>query len=188
MAGSEGSNRKSKGDLSGVLRDLMQAIVRQETAEARVLLDRAPALVNRVGPHPMWGGRPQPLHVAIESGNRAAFDLLLDRGADVDGDNSQYDLWSPLMLAIHWNRAAMRDELLRRGARIGLIEALMLGDDDRVTTILRDEPDALRLPVPNEATPLHFARSPRAARLLLDTGADIEAKDKYGATPLQRLA
>ena len=92
------------------------------------------------GPHPFWGGRPQALHVAIEAKRRDMFDLLLERGADVSGDNDQYDLWSPLMLAINRNQPEMRDELLRRGARVGLLEALMLADDRRVGELL--EPGA----------------------------------------------
>ena len=57
--------------------------------ETRTLLQQAPALVNVVGPHPFWGGRPQPLHVAIETGRREMFDLLLDAGADINGTNEQ---------------------------------------------------------------------------------------------------
>ena len=65
------------------------------------MLAATPALVNAMGPHPFWGGRPQPLHVAIEGERRELFDLLLERGADVNGDNAGYDHWSPLMLAIN---------------------------------------------------------------------------------------
>ena len=50
----------------------------------------SPALVNAVGPHPYWGGRPQPLHLAIEGKRRDVFDLLLDSGADIDGRNDEY--------------------------------------------------------------------------------------------------
>jgi hypothetical protein len=38
-----------------------------------------------------WGGRPQALHVSIETDRRDVFDLLLDAGADVDGNNAFYD-------------------------------------------------------------------------------------------------
>ncbi len=57
------------------------------------------------------------------------FRLLLEAGADVNGRNDEYDHWSPLMLAHNEERHDMRDELLRRGARVGLIEALLFGDD-----------------------------------------------------------
>src|SRR5262245_57412352 len=44
----------------------------------RMVIAAQPALVNVVGPHPFWGGRPQPLHVAIESGRADVFELLLE--------------------------------------------------------------------------------------------------------------
>ena len=49
---------------------------------ARDMLAANPALANAVGPHPYWGGRPQALHVAIETKRRDMFDLLLNAGAD----------------------------------------------------------------------------------------------------------
>ena len=90
-------------------------------------LQAQPELVNAIGPHPSWGGRPQPLHIAIETRQQAVFDLLLDCGADPSGNNAEYDHWSPLMLAA--TEPAMRAELLRRGARAGVAEALLLADD-----------------------------------------------------------
>jgi ankyrin repeat protein len=107
--------------------------------DVRSMLAAAPDLVNAVGPHPFWGGRPQALHVAIEGKRRDMFDLLLERGADASGTNDSYDHWSPLMLAMDRDQPEMRDELLRRGARIGLPEALMMADDDRVEELLRDD-------------------------------------------------
>lgn len=170
---------------SAAFENLMKAITdRDDQALARVLAD-APAVVNQTGAHPRWGGRPQPLHVAIESDNAAAFELLLKAGANVNGENQSYDGWSPLMISIHSERQEMRDELIRRGVNIDLIAALMLGDDRRVAAMIRD-PAVLNGPFPNNATPLHFARTVRSARLLLAIGVRIEAKDKYGKTALER--
>ena len=104
--------------------------------DVRAMLATDPTLVNAVGPHPFWGGRPQALHVAVETKRRDMFDLLLEHGADVSGTNDSYDLWSPLMLAMDRDQPEMRDELLRRGARVGLLEALMMGDDARVEECL----------------------------------------------------
>jgi ankyrin repeat protein len=154
--------------------------------DVRAVLDAAPQMVKAVGPHPFWGGRPQALHLAIEGGRRDLFDLLLERGADVNGSNDQYDHWSPLMLAMNRDRAAMRDELLRRGARIGLIEALMMADDARVDAIL----DASGLPAitPNGGSILAFARTTRAIDRLIALGASTDAKDRWGSTPLDAMS
>ena len=150
----------------------------------RAQLDADPSLINMTGPHPFWGGEPQALHVAIETTRRAMVDLLLERGADVNGSNGSYDGWSPLMIAIHRNQAEIRDELLRRGGRVGLVEALMMGDDARVEQLL-----ASGLPevVPNYGSILAFARTPFAVDRLIDLGADTTMKDRWGDTPLDAM-
>jgi ankyrin repeat protein len=170
---------------SEIFNKVMKAITNRNAQDLAQLLAAAPGVVNQAGPHPRWSGRPQPLHVAIESDNYQAFEMLLDAGANVDGQNQYYDGWTPLMISIHWNRKAMREELIRRGAMVDLIAALMLGDDRRVARLLKD-PVALRGPFPNNATPLHFARTVKSARLLISLGADVGAKDKYGKTAPER--
>jgi ankyrin repeat protein len=154
--------------------------------EARTMLGEKPDLANAVGPHPFWGGRPQALHVAIEGGRRDLFDLLLEHGADVNGVNDHYDRWSPLMIAINNDRAELRDELLRRGARVGLLEALMLGDDRRVEELLRSGtlPDI----APNAGSILAFARTPFAIDRLIELGAKTDVKDRWGSTPIDAMS
>jgi ankyrin repeat protein len=154
--------------------------------DVRALLTAVPRLVNAVGPHPFWGGRPQALHVAIEGQRRDMFDLLLERGADVNGTNDQYDHWSPLMLAINRDNLGMRDELIARGARIGLLEALLLGDDAKVGEWL----DASGLPpiAPNAGSILAFARTPYAIDRLIALGAPTDTKDRWGSTPIDAMS
>lgn len=149
-------------------------------------LDHAPSMVNAVGPHPFWGGRPQALHLAVEANRRDMFDLLLSRGADVNGINDGYDHWSPLMLAIQRKHDDMRDALLQRGARVGLLEALLLGDDEAVDGWLGRGP----LPdvSPNGGSLLAFARTPYAIDRLLELGASTDRKDRWGSTPIDALS
>lgn len=154
--------------------------------EVRALLAATPELVNAVGPHPFWGGRPQALHVAIEAKRRDMFDLLIASGADVNGSNEHYDHWSPLMLAIDRDQADMRDDLLTRGARVGLIEALMLADDDRVEALLRSGtlPDIR----PNDGSILAFARTPFAIDRLIALHAPLDTRDRWGSTPIDAMS
>jgi ankyrin repeat protein len=154
--------------------------------DVRAILGAAPNLVNAVGPHPFWGGRPQALHVAVEGGRRDMFDLLLERGADVNGTNDQYDLWSPLMLAINRDKTDMRDELVRRGARVGLLEALMLRDDNRVDELLGS--GALPEIAPNGGSILAFAHTTHAIDRLIALGAKTDVKDRWGSTPIDAMS
>ena len=152
--------------------------------ELRAMMATTPSLVNATGPHPFWGGRPQPLHVAIERGRREVIDLLLDAGADVNGRNEDYDRWSPLMAAA--GRPEIVELLRQRGARVGLAEALVLGDDERLEALLGDG----RLPaaVPNDGSWLAFARTPRAIDRLLELGARVDQPDRWGITPVDALS
>lgn len=151
----------------------------------RDMLRGDPALANAVGPHPYWGGRPQALHVAIETKRRDMFDLLLDAGADPDGRNGEYDLWSPLMLTFSRDRPDMREELIHRGARIGLVEALLMKDDSALDILL-----AQGLPVlaPSGGSILAFARTPFAIDRLLSLGASADQKDRWGTTPIEAMS
>lgn len=155
-------------------------------ADVRARIAASPELVNAVGPHPFWGGRPQALHLAIEGGRRELFDLLLEHGADVNGANDGYDLWSPLMIAINRDRGDMCDELLRRGAHVGLLEALMLADDARVDALLRESD--LPAIAPNGGSILAFARTPFAIDRLVELGASTDAKDRWGSRPIDSMS
>jgi len=153
----------------------------------KAALANSPAIVNAVGPHPYWGGRPQALHVSIETGRRDLFDLLLAAGANVDGDNRLYDHWSPLMITYDKDRPEMRETLLARGARIGVVEALMAGDDATVNRLLQRGKAALP-PDPNGGSILAFARTPYAIDRLLELGAPTDIKDRWETTPMEALS
>lgn len=92
------------------------------------------------------------------------------------------------MLALHWKRDAMRNELIRRLPHVDLIALLMMGDDDASLRAMEHGPIVLQRPMPNDATLLHFATTPAAAARLLELGVRLDATDKYGKTPLQRAA
>jgi ankyrin repeat protein len=152
------------------------------------MLAADPQIVNAVGPHPYWGGRPQALHVSIETQRRDMFDLLLASGADVNGRNDQYDHWSPLMLTFHWNQPEMRRVLMERGTHVGLIEAMLFEDDALVEEMLRAGASALPKVEPNRGSLLAFARTPYAIDRLLDLGVSPDRKDRWGATPIEAMS
>jgi ankyrin repeat protein len=154
----------------------------------RAVIDADPAVVDATGPHPFWGGRPQPLHVAIESHRDETFDLLLARGADPSGVNDSYDGWSPLMLTVHRSRTRMREALIAAGARVGVVEALMLGDDARLDALLSAGAAALPERVPNAGSLLMFARTTHAVDRLLALGVPADRRDRWGTSPIEAFS
>jgi ankyrin repeat protein len=155
--------------------------------DVRSSLQVVPQLVNAVGPHPYWGGRPQALHLSIETARREMFDLLLTAGADVNGTNDQYEHSSPLMLTVLWNQPGMQQELIARGARVSLVEALLFGDDQRVANMLRRGKAALPRYNPNGGSILAMARTTFAIDTLLELGAPKDLKDRWDTTPLEAM-
>src|SRR3954452_15744105 len=154
----------------------------------RAMLAAHLPIVNAIGPHPYWGGRPQALHVSIETKRRDMFDLLLAAGADVNGSNEQYDHWSPLMLMFHWNQPELRRALIEHGAHVGLIEAMLFEDDTLVGGILSVGEAGLPQVRPNHGSLLAFARTPFAIDRLLDLGVSPDLKDRWGATPIEAMS
>jgi len=153
----------------------------------KATLAEFPGIVHAVGPHPFWGGRPQALHVSIESNRRDVFDLLLAAGADVNGNNVLYDHWSPMMLTYYRERPDMREALLARGARIGVSEALLAADDDAVRRMLSAGKSALP-PDPNGGSILAFARTPYAIDRLLELGVERDVKDRWSTAPIEAMS
>jgi len=166
-----------------VQRALFAAGIGDEPA-LRELLERAPDLVRAVGDNPFWGGRVQPLHLAVTRNRPGCVALLLAAGADPDGDNEGYGGWSPLMLAA--GRPALVEALENARARIGFPEAVALGREPVVARFLDEDPARARAATPDGTTPLHLAATAAIAERLLDAGAELDAVDDYGGTPLDR--
>ncbi len=123
----------------------------------------------------MWGGEPQPLHVTIERNHSELFAFLLKAAPIWMARSATYDGWT----LAHAGAAPSprRHEGPASGTRrskIGLPEALLLGDDARVEEILTENPahgtgtDAQSgLTHPHLPAPCrHCAASPNSARPL----------------------
>lgn len=145
------------------------------------------------------GDNVSPLHVAAANRILESVRLLLDAGADPQGagDVHKGDV-------IGWAASDGNEEvialLLARGARHHIFSAMALRDRDLVQKLVEEDPECLlrrRSRFENEQTPVHAAfaapdgigflagRPDHAMlELLIELGADIEAVDDKGRTPL----
>jgi ankyrin len=119
-----------------------------------------------------------PLHVAANIGGLEKCKLLLEFNADVNEPTP--DGATPLFFAAVWNRQAVCELLLSRGAHLDIYSACLLGKGDEVRKLLAANP-ALANQKDRRLgrTPLFWAaqRGDRQlVELLLDSGADATAQ------------
>lgn len=190
MAGDEMKPERPSRDDRFVTRvqELIAAAESGDRERAARLLQDQPGLASIQGSRPFWEGGVPGLVVAADRGNREIADLLLEHGADVNARSTPphgpEHGWAPLHVAL--GDEAMAAHLIARGAVVDIFAAAGLGDEARVRALLDEEPARVRATGPDGATPLHFASTAAVARLLLDRGADLEARDAFHAgTPLR---
>jgi ankyrin repeat protein/catechol 2,3-dioxygenase-like lactoylglutathione lyase family enzyme len=145
------------------------------------------------------GDNAMPLHFAAAAGVLESVRILLDAGADVHGTGDLHD-GEVIGWAARVGNEAVVDLLLERGARHHIFSAMALRDRDLVQTLAEQDPDCLlrrRSRFENMHTPVHAAFAPPdglgflagqpdygTLELLIELGADIDAADDKGRTPL----
>jgi ankyrin repeat protein len=139
------------------------------------------------------------LHFAAAHGSLESVRILLDAGADVHGTGDVHK-GDVIGWAARQGNEAVIDLLLERGARHHIFSAMALGDRDLVQRLVEENPECLarrRSRFESGHTPLHAAFAPpdglgwlagrrdySMMELLIELGADIEAQDDKGRTPL----
>jgi len=144
---------------------------------------------------------PMRLHFAINSGQLASVERLIESGVDVNfaaPSNGQ----TPLVLSVLSHRVDMAAALVKAGADVRVAEktswrrrpvqlAAAAGHCTLVADMLRRSPGEARSVDAMLFTPLHNAAvrgRVDVARLLIDSGAKVDAADDRGRTPLIRAA
>ena len=147
------------------------------------------------------GDNTYPLHWAVAHGHLEVVRALLDSGGDVHGVGDVHELdvigWATLYRAPGDDPAQMDSArrklvglLLERGARHHIFSAMSVGELGLIQELVEQNPDVLdrRLSrFEHGLTPLHFAINRKRydiVELLIELGADLEAKDMSGQTAL----
>lgn len=143
------------------------------------LLERHPAIKARlnepIGPF----DSPPITHVK----SRAMLDVFLDAGADL---NAKSRWWAGGFGLLHNAPPELAAYAIERGAVVDIHAAARLGLLDRLRALLTAEPSLVDARGGDGQTPLHFAATVEVATVLLNHGAEIDARDlDHESTPAQ---
>ena len=168
-------------------REFFGAICQGQTDEVRRLVATAPELLQSFD-YTSFGATP--ITRVCFNDDRAMIETLIDLGADLDR-RSDWDMgpWSPLHCAVFQGNSDLADYLLRYGATMDAHTAAGTGRVDELQKLIAKAPSCVRELGGDGCQPLHFADSREIAQVLLDHGADKEARciDHF-STPVQYLA
>ena len=141
------------------------------------------------------GDNAMPIHFAAEKGSRAVVKKLVEHGADPVGRGDTHELevigWAVCFDAMHVDVA---EYLLAHGARHTIFSAVAMGDARAIRDIARSDPAAIERAMDRtnrRGRPLHLAvvrKQPASLDALIELGADTNARDASGLTPLDRAA
>jgi ankyrin repeat protein len=127
-----------------------------------------------------------PMHLAAEHSHLDTCRALHALGAPVDVVDGRGD--TPLQYAM-WETAPVEVlvGLVELGAAPKISSNVALGQRERVTAALAEDPGLALTRTANRLTPVHVAAlydRPAEAALLLEAGADVESRDLVERTPL----
>lgn len=165
---------------------LHMAAWRNRAACVRLLLDRGADVRIRD-----YGDNAHALHFATEAADLDVVKLLVEAGSDVVGEGDDHQVgvlgWATCLGRVREDVAAY---LIAHGAKLNLWSAIALDREGDVRGFIARDPSLMRVRMSrneHRRTPLHHAapkNRPQMVRLLLDLGADPNASDAIGATPL----
>lgn len=162
------------------------AVLRNQHAATRLLIERGADLNRREFPD-----NAAPLHFAALHGDMETIRLLVEAGADVDGNGDDHGVgvlgWATCFGEV---RQEVATYLLHHGAKLNLWTATALDRADDLRAMVAEDRALLAARMTrnqHRCTPLHHAvrrNRPRIVQLLLELGADPNARDATGATAL----
>ena len=123
---------------------------------------------------------------AVGKQNRDMIDALLDFGANI---NQRTRWWAGGFGVLDSANPELAAYLISRGATVDIHAAARLNMPDRVRALLASDPQLVHARGGDGQLPLHFAATVEIAAILLDAGADIDARDiDHESTAAQYMA
>ncbi|HYK37259.1 ankyrin repeat domain-containing protein [Alloacidobacterium sp.] len=165
---------------------LKAAVCDSDAHRVRQLLESHPELRAKINePLADYGFGQQALYAAVQRGDRATIDVLLNAGADI---RKRTDWWAGGFGVLDDCDPGMVDFLVERGAVIDAHAAARLGMMTKLAELVTTDPSIVHAKGGDGQTPLHFASTVEIAKFLLDHGADINALDvDHESTPAQYM-
>ena len=159
------------------------AVLRNQHAATRLLIERGADLNRRDFPD-----NAAPLHFAAAHGDMETIRLLVEAGADVDGKGDDHGVgvlgWATCFGDV---RQEVATYLLDHGAKLDLWTAISLDRADDLRAMVARDRSLLAARMTRNQHRCHAVRKNRLGivQLLLELGADPNARDATGATALR---
>ncbi|HEX2206948.1 MAG TPA: ankyrin repeat domain-containing protein [Longimicrobium sp.] len=162
--------------------ELRRAFAARDADAVRALLRRSPQARARIDA-PVFPFDGTALGHFAGAGDLAMVEVLLENGAD---PNRRSDWWAGGFHPLHTATGVVADRLMAAGAVPDACAAAHLDRPDLLRRMLDADPARVHERGGDGQTPLHFARSREVVDLLLERGADLDARDvDHRATPAQ---
>ena len=160
--------------------ELQHAFHERDAAAVRRILEQRPDLRARIDAPVFAFDSPA---IVAYANDVAMVNVLLDFGAN---PNARSRWWAGGFHPLYSATGAAADRLIAAGAVPDACAAANLDRPDLLERMLAEDPARVHERGGDGQTPLHFARSRTVADILLDAGADIDARDvDHRSTPAE---
>jgi hypothetical protein len=154
---------------------LKVAVCDSDAARVRALLERYPELRATIDdPLPNYGFGAQALFAAVQRSDRATIDVLLGAGANIQ---QRTEWWAGGFGVLDDCDPGLVGFLVERGAVMDAHAAARLGMLGKLRELVAADPGVVHAKGGDGQTPLHFASTVEVATFLLESGAEIDARD-----------